>query len=100
MMIHRDTPAVVHDGQAVIGVDDHRYRVAVAGLRLIHAVVHRLVKELVQAAKAGIPDVHGGPFPDRFKTLENLDVLSGVGLPGGLALFGDILHRHLMKGPG
>jgi hypothetical protein len=74
----RSTP-VVGDGDAVVLVDDDVDPVAVAGQRLIDAVVDDFEDQVVEAAAAGAADVHPGPLPDALKPLENLDLLCVVG---------------------
>jgi hypothetical protein len=44
-----------------------------AGQRLVDTVVDDLVNEVMQTAKTGVADVHGGTFSDGLKPLKNLD---------------------------
>ena len=66
------------DRDGVVRVDRHRDRVAVAGERLVHRVVHNLVDEVVQPAHTGRADVHAGTLADGLEALENRDVLGVV----------------------
>src|SRR5690606_19424633 len=66
------TPVVDH-GDRIIRVDDDVDRVRVTGERLVDRVVYYLVYEVVETPRARGPDVHPGPLPDRFQTLEYLD---------------------------
>ena len=63
----RDAAAVVGHGDRIVGVDRDCDRVAVPGERLVYRVVHDLVDEVVEAARAGGADVHAGPLTDRLK---------------------------------
>ena len=74
----RDAAAVVDDRDRVVRVDRHRDRVAVAGERLVHRVVHDLVDEVVQPADAGRADVHARTLADGLEALEDRDVLGVV----------------------
>jgi hypothetical protein len=49
-----------------------------AGQRLVDGVVDDLVDEVMKALHARRPDVHGGSLADRFKTLEDLDLVGAV----------------------
>ena len=73
-----DAAAVVDDRDGVVRVDRHRDRVAVAGQRLVHRVVHDLVDEVVQPAHTGRADVHAGTLADGLEALEDRDVLGVV----------------------
>ena len=61
-------------------MDRDRDRVAVAGQRLVHRVVHDLVDEVVQAADPGRADVHAGTLANGLEALEDRDVLGVVAL--------------------
>lgn len=52
---------------------------AVAGERLIYAVVHDFVDAVMEAADGGIADIHGGPFADGFQSFQNHDIAGGIG---------------------
>ena len=68
--IHRDSAAVVGDGDGFVGVDGDHDAVAVAGQRLVDGVVDDLENHVVQAgAVIGVADVHAGAFAHRIKTL-------------------------------
>ena len=78
MLVDRDAPAVVdHPGPAVFQQGDFD-PIGVPGHGLVDGVVDHLVDEVVQAARAGRADVHPGPFPDGFQTLQDCDVLRRV----------------------
>ena len=78
--VHRDAAPVVHDRAAAVRVEDHPDVRAVPGERLVDGVVDHLEDQVVEAVRAGVPDVHGGPLPDRLQPLEDLDVARGVGV--------------------
>ena len=72
--VHGDAAPVVRHPHRAVFVDRHAHLVAVAGHRFVHAVVHHLVYEMVQASGTRAADVHGGPFPHRFQAFEDADV--------------------------
>ena len=74
---HGDAAAVVHHGDGVVSVDGHRDLGAEARERLVHGVVHDLVDEVVESARARGADVHARALAHRLKALEDLD-LAGV----------------------
>ncbi len=74
----RDPPAVVDDGDRVVGMDRDRDRVAVARQRLVDGVVYDLVDEVVKASQAGRADVHARPSANRLKALQDGDVLGVI----------------------
>ena len=47
---------------------------AVACQRLIYGVIHDLVYQVVQAARACGTDIHTGALADRFQSLQHLDL--------------------------
>src|SRR6185503_14534144 len=55
-----DAAAVVGDGRAAVGVDAELGGRGDACHRLVYRVVHDLEDEVGQAARARVPDVHGG----------------------------------------
>ncbi len=58
-------------------MDDDLDFAAVAGEMLVDRVVEHLENAVVQTAFIGVADIHAGPFPDRFETLQFVD-LRGV----------------------
>ena len=78
VQIDRNAAAVVDDRDRVVDVDRDVDLVAVAGQRLVDRVVDDLVDEVVQAGRAGRPDVHRGPLADRLEALEDLDLVGAV----------------------
>ena len=76
-------------------MDRDRDRVAVAGERLVHRVVHDLVDEVVQAARTGRADVHARALAHGLEALEDRDVLGVV----ARAAAGRSLGSPVLKGP-
>ena len=77
--VDRNTRAPVRDGDRVVRMEPYLDPVVSARERLVDRVVHDLVDEVVEAPRAGRADVHPGSQPDGLETLENRDVLSGIG---------------------
>ena len=75
--VHGDAAAVVGDGAAPVGAERDLDVLAAAGERLVNGVGHDLLDEVVQPARAGVADVHGGPLADGLDVAEDAD-LSGV----------------------
>ena len=72
--IHRDTAAIIGDGNGVALVDgDGNFR-AEARQGFINGVVHDLVNQMVQARRGCGADIHTGTFPHRFQTLQDLNL--------------------------
>ena len=78
VLVDRDAAAVVADGDAAVLADVDPDAVAVAGHRLVDAVVDDLEDEVVEAALVRAADVHTGAAPDRLQALEDLDIARGV----------------------
>ena len=62
------------DGARAVRVQGDLHAVAVARQRLVDAVVHDLVDEVVEAARPGGADVHARSAADRLQALEDGDV--------------------------
>ena len=71
--VHGNAAAVVVDRHRPVGVDDHLDVLAVAGQRLVDGVVDDLVDAVMQAAHAGVADVHRGALADRVHAVEDRD---------------------------
>ena len=78
MLVDRDAATVVDDGDAVVGMQRQRDRVAVARERLVDGVVDHLVDEMVQASGAGRADVHARALAHRIETTQDGDLVRGV----------------------
>ena len=76
--VDRDPAAGVAHRDRVVRVDRHVDQVVLALQRLVDGVVHDLVDEVVEAARAGRADVHARAQPDRLEALEDGDVFCGV----------------------
>src|SRR5262249_31203767 len=79
----RDAAAVVLHADAAVDVDgddDLRRRL---GQRLVDAVVHDLVDQVVKSVDAGVTDVHARTLPDGLQALEDGDGRSAVLGHGG-----------------
>ena len=88
---HGDATPVVGDGAGPVRVEGDLDAVAVAGHRLVDAVVDHLVDEVVEAPRPGRADVHAWALANRFETLEDGDVLRVVTRLGARAVRGCFL---------
>ena len=80
VLIDRNASPVVDHGDRVVDVNGDVDLVAEAGQRLVDGIVDNLVDEMMQAGRAGRPDVHRGPLPNGFQPLENFDLVGAVGI--------------------
>ena len=71
--IHRDAPAVIHNGDGVALVDGHGDLRAEAGQRLVDGVVHDLVYQMMQSGGRGGADIHTRPLPHGLQPLQHLN---------------------------
>ena len=78
--IDRDAPAVVRhpDRPAAQHLDDDARARARQGL--VDGVVDHLVDQVVEASRAGAPDVHARPLSDRSQSFQDRDVCRCVGI--------------------
>jgi hypothetical protein len=74
-----DARAPVAHGHGVVGVDGDLDPVVATRESLVDRVVHSLVDEVVEPARARRADVHARPQPDRLEPLEDGDVFCGIG---------------------
>lgn len=81
--VDRNAPAVVADGDGVIGVQFHLDPVGMARDRLVHRVVEHFGHHVVQRAFIGAADIHAGAFADGLQPLQHFD--------GGGIVFGGFL---------
>src|SRR5690606_38547227 len=74
-----NAPAVVADGDAVVGVYGDDDVVAVPGQGFVDGIVHHLEYHVMKAgAIGGVADVHARTLADRFEALEHLDGIGAV----------------------
>ena len=95
VLVDRDAAAIVLHRQAAVGGQFDVDGGGVAGHRLVHGVVQRLGRKVVQAGGVGAADVHAGAAAHRFQALQHLDVLGGIfaGRLGGACLLKEIGHQ-------
>src|SRR5215510_11378248 len=80
MDINRNTTPVVLNGDTVIGMDGDVNVVAESRHRLVHAVVHNFVHEVVKPLHTGAADIHGWAFTDRLKAFKHTDTAGVVSI--------------------
>jgi hypothetical protein len=104
--VHRDAAAVVHHRHRPVRVHHHFDVFGVSGERLVHAVVHHLVDQVMQPAHARVADIHGRPLAHGFEPGQHRDVVravSGRVRRGRLfrnRLCGNVLRLYLIGGRG
>ena len=63
-----------------------------AGDRLVHCIIEQFGSQMVQRRLVGATDIHAGPPPYRFQSLQDLDVLGGIVGPFALVAAKQIVH--------
>ena len=76
--IHRNTGAIILDGDRIILMDNDADFGAVSGQGLIDGVIDHLINKMMQTLDTGIADVHGGTFAYRLKSVQDLDLFRTV----------------------
>ena len=69
MHVHGDAAPVVGHADRAVRVHADHHMVAIAGERLVDAVVNHLVNTVVQTPGGGVADIHGRAQPDRLHAL-------------------------------
>jgi hypothetical protein len=103
--LDRDATTVIPDRNAVVVVDLNFDIVAEPGDHFVHAVVHYLEDEVVEALASGLSNIHSGTLSDCIQTLQDNDALGPVPLPGGrqnslLLCFGQRVVLSILRGSG
>ncbi len=71
------SPVIFHcDG--IICMNRHLDVSAVPGKRLINGIIHDLIYQMMKSFDGYIINVHAGSFPDRFESLQNLDLVRTI----------------------
>ena len=78
MHIRGDAAAVVRDGAAPVLIDGHFDVRAVSGQRLVDAVVHHFVHQMMKAPGRCGADVHPRTEAHRFQSFQHADIFRAV----------------------
>ncbi len=78
MRIDGDAAAVIGHAQETVGIERHLDAGGVAGDRLVHGIVERLGKEMMQRLLVGAADIHARAPAHGLEPLQHLDVGCGV----------------------
>ena len=92
--VHRNTAAVIDDGDRIVGMDRDVDRGRETRQRLVDGVVYDFVDQMVQSARGDGADVHRGTAPHRLEALEDLD---RVGLVAAVVFFFLRCRRLLLR---
>ena len=76
--VHGDAAPVVFHAHRAVGQDVYRHARGETRHKLVHAVVHDFVDEVMQAALVGAADVHAGALADGLHALKHLNIAGGV----------------------
>ncbi len=96
--VHRDAAPVVRNGCGTVLVDSDINAVAVASHGFVGRIVHDLFQKVMQTARAGVADIHGGALSDAFQAFQDLNVLRLV-IRWGERFFGLCDGRHFLSHP-
>ena len=69
---HWNTTSIICDANDIAGQNHHIDLVAVTGERLIDRIVHDLIHQMMQTARAGGTDVHPRTLPNSLQPFQNL----------------------------
>ncbi len=99
--VHGDSAAVVHHRHAAIQVNGDLDAIAEACQRLIDAVIHHLIHQVVKPLRAGAADIHRRSLADGLQPFKDPDLLRAVTytLLEFLSLFCHPLHTLLASEP-
>ena len=78
--LHRNTSAIVLDGDRAVGMNGDPDVFAVAREMLVNGVVHHFKHAVVQAAFIRVSDVHARAEADGFKPFQFLNLIGAVSL--------------------
>ncbi len=87
VLVDRNAAAVVSHPDRAVGANGDVDVIAVARDRLVHAVIHDLVDQMVQTTGISAADIHSRPPSNGFQALEHLNI------GGGVTSGGDICHE-------
>ena len=93
--IHRDSPAVVIDDNAIVYPDIYHDGIAETGGRLVNAVVHNLINQMVEPFLPCAPDIHGRTLPDCFQPFQYLNAVSTVTFCCFSTFYKFVIYFHL-----
>ena len=88
---NRYAAAVVDNRDRAVGIDLDLDFIAVAGHRLVYAVGNDLFDEVMEAARACVADVHGGPLANGFHVLQYFYRLGVI-----IIVFGEVFFCHIL----
>jgi hypothetical protein len=71
-------PPIIPDGHAIVDMNDDLDLLTVSGQSLIDAIVDQFVNQVMKAFCPGVSDVHGRPFPDSGKAIQDLDLFCRI----------------------
>ena len=80
MHVNWNAATIIINGQAAVLMQPHVDPVGVTGNRLVHGIVERFGKEVMQRLFVGSADIHAGTTAHRLKPLEHLNVLGRIAL--------------------
>ncbi len=79
MRIDWHAAAIVGDAQCAVGFQFDFDTIGEAGYRFVHGIIEHFGEEVMQRPLVDAANVHSRPFPHRFKPLQDLNVLGGIG---------------------
>ncbi len=78
MKVDGNTATIVDHRNAIIDVNSHFDRVAMASQRFVDGVIDDFKNEMVETSLARVTDIHAWPFSNGFQAFQNLYVIGIV----------------------
>ena len=72
--IDRDTTAIIHNGNGVIGMDFYSDFVAEASQSFVNGVIYDFINQMMQTSGTGGADIHTGTLADCLQTFQDLNL--------------------------
>ncbi len=73
-----DAPSVILHCNGIIFMYGHLNMTAVSGQRFINGIIHDLIDQMMQSSEGDVINIHSGPFPDRLKSFQDLDLVRAI----------------------
>ena len=79
-LVHVDgnAPAVIDDGNTVVGVNRYRNLTAISGERFVDRIINDFINKVMKAALRCAADIHAGALADRFEPFQNLNLIGVI----------------------
>ena len=76
--VNRDSSTIIFYNNSIVFVNCYFDMITKSSKRFVYRIVHNLVYKVVQSSACCSSDIHTGPFSDRFKSFQNLNLVSAI----------------------